>query len=133
MIEKVKYISAVKEYYSFLQSEFSLKVSKEYNAGNAFYNIEFKGKRLKISISYENIEDYFLITIYKPKNFWEALHGKATKSIRINELTPLISEKLAVDDFNENDVLFSKFESNGSIERMLLKGAKDLRLCLKYA
>lgn len=68
MIDGKLYISKVKEFFSFLILEYDFKIDKETINGNAFYDIEYKNNKKIISISYENIEDYYMVTIFKLKD-----------------------------------------------------------------
>ena len=68
MIDGKEYIETVKEYYSFLTTEFNLPIVNEKVRGNAFYDVQYGDKTKIVSINYENIEDYFQVIIFKLQN-----------------------------------------------------------------
>ena len=132
MIDGKLYIEKVKEYYSFLINEFSLSFINETINGNAFYDVHFGDQTKAISISYENIEDYFQVIISKLQNGQMPDYDDKTKTLHLNTLNAIILSQTDRNEIELNSTQFDKFQANNDIERKLLKSAKELRLCLKH-
>ncbi len=132
MIEAKKYIETVKDYYSFLITECDLLIINEKIRGNAFYDIQYGDKTKIISISYENIEDYFQVIIFKLQNGEIPDYDDETKTLHLNKLNEAILSKIDKNEFYLNNVYFSKFHSREKLQKKILKSAKELRLFLKH-
>jgi hypothetical protein len=132
MIDAKKYIETVKDYYSFLITECDLSIIEEKIRGNAFYDIQYGDKIKIVSISYENIEDYFQVIIFKLQNGEIPNYDDETKTMHLNKLNEVIRSKIDKNEFNLNNEYFSKFHSKDKLQRKLLKSAKELRLFLKH-
>jgi hypothetical protein len=68
MIEGDDFIKTVKEYFSFLPKEYNLTDITEKVRGNVFYDVQFHHPSKAISISYENVEDYLQVIVFKLRN-----------------------------------------------------------------
>lgn len=132
MIDGKKYIEIVKLFFSFLITEFGFNQPKEIENGNAFYDVEYKDAKRTISISYENIEDYLQVIVFKLKNGQLPDYDDKTRTLHLSELNKTILSKIDKMEMEENNLLFDKFEGKDGLERKLLKSAKELRLSLKH-
>lgn len=132
MIEPNQYITIVKEYFDFLFTEFDFKFSEERNIGNVFYDICFKDKDRMISISYENIENYFQVILYLLQNGNLPSYDDNSKTLHLNTLNAMLFSKINKAEVALNNEYFIRFNPKNEIEKMILKSAKELRLCLKY-
>lgn len=132
MIRGFEYIETVKLYYSFLQIEFGFSKINETIYGNAFYDLEFGGKEKVISISFENIEDYLELIVFLLQNGKMPDYDDKTKTLHLKKLNRLVMGKATKEEVDSNTQYFFKFKAKNVIERKLLKGAKELRLYLKY-
>jgi len=132
MIDGKKYIEIVKLFFSFLITEFSFNQTKEVENGNAFYDVEYRDGQRAISISYENIEDYLQVIVFKLKNGQLPDYDDKTHTLHLSELNKIILPKINKREMEENNVLFDKFETKDSLDRKLMKSAKELRLSLKH-
>ena len=65
MVEGTAYVQAVRKIFSFLSEEFGITETNEKIRGNAFYDVQYQTPSKVISISYENIEDYLQVIIFK--------------------------------------------------------------------
>ncbi|RXK81424.1 hypothetical protein [Filimonas effusa] len=127
-----QYIKTVEAYYIFLVTEFGFDVSGEKIRGNAFYDVQYKdGKRI-VSISYENIEDYFLITIFLLQNGEMPDYDDKTKTLHLNKLNAQILSVVDKSEISLNNECFFNFSPQDMLEKKLLKGARELRLCLRH-
>lgn len=68
MIEGSEYIEKIKHYFNFLIAEFGYKISDQKIRGNSFYDVQYRDELRVVSVSYENIEDYFLVIIFILEN-----------------------------------------------------------------
>ena len=132
MIEGEKYIAIVKQYYSFLETEFDFKKVNETINGNVFYDVEYLGIEKVISISYENIENHLEIIIFMIQDGRMPNYDDKTRTLHLNQLNRMIMTKVHKDDFILNTEYFAKYNAKDEIEQQLLKGAKELRLYLKH-
>lgn len=132
MIEEFEYIQKVKLYYSFLESEFGFSKIIETINGNAFYDVEYKGKEMIISISYENIEDHLEVIVFILQNGEMPHYDDKTKTLHLKHLNRLLMVKTSKEEINLNAKYFAKYNAKNELERKLLKEAKELRLCLKH-
>lgn len=132
MNDAKKYIETVKEYYSFLITECDLSIINEKIRGNAFYDIQYGDKTKIVSISYENIEDYFQVIIFKLQNGGIPNYDDETKTLHLNKLNKVILSKTEKNEFNLNNEYFSKFHTREKLQKEILKSAKELRLFLKH-
>lgn len=132
MIEGNQYIKTVKDYFTFLETEFDFKLSEEKIRGNVFYDVQYKDEKKVISISYENIENYLLVIIFILQNGELPDYDDKTKTLLLNNVVPNIFSTMDKSKFNLNNELFLKFQPRTELERKLLKSAKELRLYMKY-
>jgi len=132
MIEGEKYIEIVRNFYSFLETEFDFKKFNETINGNAFYDVEFKSNEQVISISYENIENHLEIIVFLLQDGKMPDYDDKTKTLHLNQLNRTVMTKVGKDNINLNAEYFVKYNAKSEIEQKLLKGAKELRLSLKY-
>lgn len=131
MMSSKKYIDIVKLFFSFLITEYGFKLLKETENGNAFYDVEYSDAEKNISISYENIEDYLQVIVFKLKNGKLPDYDDKTRTLHLNELNKKVLSGINKKEIEENNVEFNKFDTDDELERKLLKSAKELRLVLK--
>lgn len=131
MMESGEYIKNVIDYFGFLITEFNFKLLEEKVRGNAFYDIQYKDNSRVISISYENIKDYLLVTIFMLQNEKMPDYDDTRKTLHLNRLNSLVIAKASKEEIILNAEYFAKHKAKNELERKLLKEAKELRLCLK--
>jgi hypothetical protein len=132
MISGIDYVQRVGEYFSFLVEDFDFGQLSEKINGNAFYDIRYKTEELLVSISYENIEDYFQVIVYLLQDGELPDYDDKSKTLHLNLLTTTIITTLDKNEINRNNDYFKNLKANTDFERKLLKSAKDLRLCLMH-
>lgn len=132
MVDGKIYIEIVKLFFAFLITEFGFRQTKETENGNAFYDVEYWDAKRAVSVSYENIEDYLQVLVFKLKNGKLPDYDDKTHTLHLQELTRVILSKIDKKEIEDNNALFNKFESKDDLERKLLKSAKELRLTLKH-
>jgi hypothetical protein len=132
MIDGSEYIKIIKSYYSFLESDFAFNAANETVNGNAFYDLEYRDKQKVISISYENIEDHLEVIVFKLQNGKMPDYDDKSKTLHLNQLNKLVMPKVSKAEISSNAEYFSKYNAKDELERKLLKGAKELRLCLRH-
>lgn len=132
MIEGEEYTEVVKQFYSFIETEFGFSKVAETINGNAFYDVEFKDKDRIISISYENIENHLEVIVFMLQNGEMPNYDDKTRTLHLKQLNRLAMAKISKEEFNLNAAYFAKYNAKNEIERKLLKEAKELRLCLKH-
>jgi len=132
MIEGNQFIETVKSYFAFLESEFNFKVLEEKIIGNAFYDVQYRDETRLVSVSYENIEDYLLVTIFMLRNGELPDYDDKTKTLHLNQLNAIVLPRVDKTEISLNSDNFSMFQPRNELERKLLKSAKELRLCLKH-
>jgi hypothetical protein len=112
MINGKEYIETVKEYYSFLTTEFNLPLLNEKIIGNVFYDVQYGDITKTISISFENIEDYFQVIIFKLQNGLMPNYDDKTKTLHLNKLNAIVLSKIDRSEINLNNEYFGKFQTN---------------------
>jgi hypothetical protein len=132
MIEATEFIKTVELFYSFLESEFGFKKVNETINGNAFYDVEFKNREKVVSISYENIEDHLEVIVFMLQGGKIPDYDDKTKTLHLKHLNQIVITKVNKGDIILNAEFFVKYNAKNEIEMKLLKGAKELRLCLKH-
>jgi len=132
MIDGKKYIEIVKLFFSFLITEFGFNQTKEIENGNAFYDVEYRDAKRAISVSYENIEDYLQVIVFKLKNGQLPDYDDKTHTLHLSELNKAILPQIDKKEVEKNNALFDMFETKDSLERKLLKSAKELRFSLNH-
>lgn len=134
MIEGKEFVELVEKYFLFIKTEFKFHVLEEKIRGNAFYDVQFKNVDRIISVSYENVEDYFLVTIFLlEKNGQLPDYDDKFKTLHLNKLNKWIFSNITDLEILDNDQVFNMFIAHNGIERKLLKSAKELRLFLLYS
>ena len=132
MIEEERFTDIVTRTFSFLVTEFGFELSKKTTNGNMFFDIEYTDKRKAISISLETIENYIRVILFKLENGKRSDYDDMTKTFHLNQLNDKLLKNLDSAEFEQNNKHFDSFEPMDEIEKMILKSAKDLRLCLKH-
>ena len=131
MTDGTKYTRIVKMFFSFLITEFGFRLSKVTENGNAFYDVEYRDSSRAVFISYENIEDYLQVIVFKLKNGKLPDYDDETNTLHLNELNKRVISGIDMNEIERNSEEF-KFDANAELERKLLKSAKELRLALKH-
>jgi len=132
MIESDRFIKFVQGTFSFLVTELKMKYEKETINGNIFYDIHYRDKDKVISISLETIENYFQVILFKLHGGQMPDYDDKTKTIHLNKLNQSILKTVDKTEFADNNNYFGDIRTEDETERMILKSAKDLRICLKY-
>lgn len=132
MMEGEEYIEVVKQFYSFLETDFGFTKINETINGNAFYDVEFRDKERIISISYENIEDHLEVIVFMLQSGKMPDYDDKTKTLHLKQLNRVVMAKARKEEINLNAAYFAKYNAKNEIEQKLLKEAKELRLCLKH-
>lgn len=130
MITSEKYTDFVKQTFSFLENEFDYEIGTININGTIFYDVEYNKKNTIISISLETLENYIKIIIFKSENGIRSDYYDKTKTIHLNQLTKEIIPTLKKIDLQQNQIYFEKVRAETEIEKSILKGAKELRICL---
>ena len=132
MINSNEFIKCINDYFEFLITEFGFKTYEKKIIGNVFYDIQYKDNSRVISISYENIEDYLIITVFILQNGELPNYDDKTKTLHLKKLNELIFLKASKEDINLNTKYFNKYTPKNELDKKLIKEAMELRLCLKY-
>jgi hypothetical protein len=132
VIEGEKYIEDVKAYFNYLITEFGFRISNEKIRGNAFYDLQYSDGNRIVSVSYENIEDYLQVIIFMLQNGELPDFDDKSKTLHLNRLNAQVMSSIRRNEINLNNEYFVKFNPKTEIEKLLLKSAKELRLCLKH-
>lgn len=132
MIGGESYIKLVKAYFSYLDMEYGFMRLAEKIQGNAFYGIEYTDGQKIVSVSYENITDYFTVIFFLLKEGERPNYDDKEKTLHLDKLNVKVFSVADNDEIQLNTKYFSKFKATSETEKKLLKAAKELRLCLKY-
>jgi hypothetical protein len=131
MIEGSTYFQKVRNMFSFLSEEYGVTDINEITNGNVFYDIEYRKSSKVISISYENIEDYLQVIVFKLNNGKLPDYEDKTQTLHLNVINKITFSKADKNDFELNNEYFDKKNAITELERKLLKSAKDLRLAMQ--
>lgn len=99
--------------------------------GNAFYDIQFRDNDNVVSVSLENIENYFQVILFKLDHGQLPDYDDKTRTIHLGELNRQFLTALDKKEFEKNDRQFDHIRTDDKIEQQILESAKDLRLCFK--
>ena len=132
MIEGSQYVKTVGLFYSFLESEFGFSKSNETINGNAFYDFVYKSAEKVVSISYENIEAHLDVIVFRLLNGKMPNYDDKSQTLHLNRLNELVLSRTSKDEISSNAQYFSRYNPKDELERKLLKGAKELQLCLRH-
>ena len=132
MVEGPEYVQAVRTMFSFLSEEYGLTDTSEKIRGNVFYDVQYQTPSKVISISYENIEDYLQVIVFKLKNGKLPDYDDKTQTLHLNALNKIAFSKASKTDIELNNQYFNHYiKADTAFERKLLKSAKDLRLAMQ--
>lgn len=131
MFEGNEYVQAVRKMFYFLSEEYGMTETKEEIRGNVYYDVEYHSASKVISISYENIEDYFQVIVFKLKDGKLPEYDDKTQTLHLNILNKLAFSIATKSDIELNNEYFSNIIANTKMEQMLLKSARELRLVMR--
>ncbi|WP_276135135.1 hypothetical protein [Polluticoccus soli] len=132
MISKDDFIALVESYFHFLTSEFQFSKGEVKANGNAYYSFQFQDNKKVVSISHENIGNYYQVIVYLlDDNGSLPNYDDKTKTLHLDKLNKLILPNISLDQIKTNNTHFSTLVANSELERKMLKSAKELRLCLQ--
>jgi len=132
MITGKRYIEIVKDYFAFLKEEYNYTLIDEIIRGNAYYDVQYTDNLKVVSISYENIENYFQVIVFILQNGKLPNYDDKTRTLHLNKLNTSVLSKIDKIEVLLNNEYFANFQVKDEFERKLLKSAKELRLCLKH-
>ncbi|MFT3796477.1 hypothetical protein [Flavobacterium sp.] len=133
IISEEKYMDFVQRTFLFLTEEFNYSVGNKKANGNIFYDINFEKEDSVISISLETLQDYLLVILFKLENGQLPRYDDKAKTIHLNRFTETVIKNNPDIDFLENNLHFKEISPSTEIEKLILKNAKELRICLKYS
>ena len=131
MIEGNQFVATVRDYFSFLEHEFGFIALQPKILGNAFYEVRYKRAENLISVSYENIEDYLLVIVFRLARGKLPDYDDKTRTLHLNYLTAAVFKKVDSSEIKSNRNEFVQFKPDNPLARRLLKSATELRLCLR--
>lgn len=130
MLTGNEFINVAKHSFSFLKSEFGMETEKIIIRSNVFYAIRYSNSFILISISYENIDDYFNIQLIK-KIYGKISHyDDLNNSMNLTSLNRLIMEKIKNDELVENQKKII-LHTTDNFEKRILRDAIKLQFCLR--
>ncbi|MDP4216254.1 MAG: hypothetical protein Q8927_08630 [Bacteroidota bacterium] len=132
MIDAAAYFEEVKRYFIYLITEYSFWIRDEEIRANVYYDLRFRSQEKEISISYENLEDYFLVRLYLLHDGQMPKFNDKEGIMDLRKLNEVIISRLDKQEILLNNEFFANFSPSNLIGREILKAAKDLRLCLKH-
>ncbi|RYE51583.1 MAG: hypothetical protein EOP48_18005 [Sphingobacteriales bacterium] len=133
MVEGTEYVQTVRTIFSFLSKEYGFTDTNEKIRANVFYDVQYQTPSKVISISYENIEDYLQVIVFKLKNGKLPEYDDKTHTLHLNALNKLAFSKASKADIELNNQYFDHHvKVDTAFERKLLKSAKDLRLAMQF-
>ena len=130
MIDGKAYTKLVKEYYSFLITDFNLDIIDEKIRGNAFYDVQYGDKSIVVSINYENIEGDFQVVVYLLENGQLPDYDDKSKTLHLSQLNLSIIKHATTSEIEMNNRYFEQFTISNDFQRKLIKSAKELRLSM---
>lgn len=132
MIDGQEYVQAVRKIFSFLSEEYGITDISEKIRGNVFYDVQYQSPARVISISYENLEDYLQVIVFKSNNGELPNYDDKTHTLHLNALNKIAFTKANKTDIELNSQYFNDHTKLDTVfERKLLKSAKDLRLAMQ--
>jgi hypothetical protein len=132
MVEGTEYVQAVRIIFSFLSEEYGITDTSEKIRGNVFYDVQYRTPLKVISISYENIEDYLQVIVFKLKSGKLPDYDDKTHTLHLNVLNKIAFSKANKANIEQNNQYFNNhIKADTTLERKLLKSAKDLRLAMQ--
>jgi hypothetical protein len=132
MIASRAYLDAAKAYFHFLIPEFGFSLSTETARSAVFYDLHYRSATQVISISYENLEDYFQVIVYQWVNQQLPNYDDKRRTLHLQALNQALGVIVGPADWIGNQHHFRAFKPEGTVQRQLLKSAKELRLCLTH-
>ncbi|MCC2545499.1 hypothetical protein LJY25_03515 [Hymenobacter sp. BT175] len=132
MVEAQVFLRAAKTYFAFLVSEFAFAELSETVRSVVFYELQYRNAAQVVSISFENLEDYLQITVFQLVNQQLPDYNDSHHTYHLHTLNHALSKLVGPDDWQENQRFFEEFKPEGTVERRLLKAAKELRVCLTH-
>lgn len=100
--------------------------------GNVFFDVEFRRKDKVVSVSYENVEAHLEVIVFNLSNGKMPDYDDKTGTFHLQQLNRLLMHKVDKEEIRSNAEYFSDYTPKDPLEKQLLKGAKELRLCLKH-
>jgi len=132
MIEPQLYLKTVETYFEFLVDEFEFVLSEERLRGNVFYDVRYLRIDRLVSISYENVEDYLVVAILLLDDGRVPRFDDLNKVFYLEKMTTILFPQLGAEKIETNANHFANLTPLSSIEKRLLKSARELRLCIRY-
>jgi len=122
-----------KDYFPSFQRNYGIaEISQKIN-GNAFYDVQYHSPSKVISISYQNIQDYLQVIVFKLRNGKLPDYDDKTQTLHISALNKIVFSKASKTDIDLNNQYFDNhIKAETTFERKLLKSAKDLRLAMQF-
>jgi hypothetical protein len=130
MIKAEEYVGLVENYFSFLEKEFDFTIIERKKTSNSFYSVRYGNETRVISISYENIEDYFTVIIFILINGELPNYDDKSRTLHLDQFTKFISS-LNREEINQNNEYFKNFVATDELSKKILKSARELRLYLR--
>ncbi|MDR0938375.1 MAG: hypothetical protein LBN29_03320 [Mediterranea sp.] len=126
MIEEQEYIETIETFFSFLIDEFGYVKSSVKIRGNAFYDVQYSNDIRSISISYENIGDYFQVIVYTLRNGEMPNYDDDENILYLKDHNRSIWETMSKESVKVIAEKFAQYHTYNPFKRAVLKQAKDL-------
>ncbi len=129
MISGNSFVNSTKMFFSFLENEFGMKINEIIVNGNFFYAIRYSNDFFLVSISYENIENYFNVQLIRKIDGMFASFDDVNNSINLKRLYFLTLKRISKCELDKMNAEFD-IHTNNNFEKMILESAKKLKTCL---
>jgi len=101
-------------------------------SGVVFYDLQYRSEKQVVSVSYENIEDHLLVIVYQLVKQQFPDYDDKQHTLHLHVLNHAVNAIVGQANWEENWLHFRGLKAEGTVERRLLKSAKELRLCLTH-
>ncbi|MEQ9378586.1 MAG: hypothetical protein RIG68_25585 [Imperialibacter sp.] len=132
MIHADTFNAFVDRTFSFLATDYKMTQDGVKISGNAFYDVRYQDSAKVISISLETIEDIFQVILFRLENGKLPDYDDKSRTIHLNQMTTDILPTVDKPEFAANNRFFQDIKPADKTEELILKSAKELRLCLRY-
>ena len=132
MIQADRFIEVVDRTFSFLVTDYKMAQDGAKISGNVFYDICYRDTVKVISISLETIEDIFQVILFRLDDGKLPDYDDKSRTIHLNRMTTDILPTVDKPEFAANNRFFQDIQPADKTEELILKSAKELRLCLRY-
>lgn len=131
VLNEDEYFLIIEKQFLYLVDEFNYKIINKKSGISFLYDVNFQTSNSMISVSYDRRDNNLQVILFILKDGHLPDYDDKEHTIHLEKLNNKIIPYLNKEEISDNNDFFRNIKPLNHFEKILLKLAKELRLCMK--